>query len=92
MSGETSRAGTAERPLGDPSRENVIYEIITLVAEVKEGDPLSLRPVSEVVDPESIETLLTGSKTDVDIAFPYEGGYVRVDESRVWFEYDYDLP
>lgn len=92
MPGKTSRAGTAERSLGEPSRENVLYEIITLVAEVKEDDPLSLRPVSEVVDPESIETLLADSKTDVNIAFPYEDGYVRVDESTVQFEYDYDLP
>ncbi|MDS0293387.1 HalOD1 output domain-containing protein [Halogeometricum luteum] len=92
MPGKTSRAGTPERSLGEPSRENVLYEIITLVAEVKGCDPLSLRPVSEVVDPESLEALFTNSRTDVDVRFPYEGGHVEVDESSVRFEYDYDVP
>lgn len=92
MSGKPSRAGTMERSLGDPSRENALYEIVTLVAEVKGCDPLSLRPVSEVVDPDALETLLTNSNTDVDVRFWYEDGYVRVDESSVRFECDRDSP
>ena len=88
MSEETSRTGTAERALTDPSRENVVYQILSLVAEVNGCDLLSLRPVSEVVDPEALETLFASSRTDVDVRFPYEGGYVQVDESSVRFEYD----
>ena len=86
MQGKTSYTGTKERPIGEPSGEDVLYGILSHVAEVKGCDPLELRPLSEAVDPDAVETLLADSNANVDVGFPYEGGYVRVNESGVRFD------
>ncbi|MDS0295790.1 HalOD1 output domain-containing protein [Halogeometricum luteum] len=86
MSNDTTRADSDALPTDEPPREPLLHEIVSRVAAANDCEPLDLRPVSSVVDPEALEALFTTSETAVTVNFPYGGGLVRVSEAGVEFD------
>ncbi|MDS0297506.1 hypothetical protein NDI76_01960 [Halogeometricum sp. S1BR25-6] len=87
MTNDTTTADSDTLSTDKPPREPLLHDIVSRVAAANDCDPLDLRPVSEVVDPEALETLLVESDAAVTVRFPYEGGLVRVSEASVTFEF-----
>ncbi|SFR34044.1 HalOD1 output domain-containing protein [Halogeometricum limi] len=70
----------------DPSQEHVIHEIVSVVADVNDCDVMDLPPVSEVIDPDAVETVVQNPGANVVLGFEYAGGFVRVTSEGVVYE------
>ncbi|MDS0296417.1 HalOD1 output domain-containing protein [Halogeometricum luteum] len=86
MTKQTISDGPDGRSIPDLSYDELANEIVGVVAEAKGCDPTTLRPVSQVMDPEAADRILEHPNTGLSIAFEYEGGVVRVDNQEVKFE------
>jgi len=68
--------------MGDTS---VTYSVVKEVAEQKDVPPEELRPLSDVVDPEALDTLFTAAPgtghREGRVSFAYEGLSVTVDQN-----------
>jgi hypothetical protein len=68
--------------MGDTS---VTYEVVTEVAEQKDVPPEELRPLSDVVDPEALDTLFASAPgtdhREGRVSFAYEGLSVTIDQN-----------
>lgn len=76
-------AGSAEaefviRDTEAPSKMTVFAVAATTDSELDE-----LRPLQEVIDPESLDTAVGPTGSDLTVEFSYEGCTVRVDGDRV---------
>jgi hypothetical protein len=86
MTKQTTSTGPDGRQITDLSYDELASEIVGVVAETKDCDPTTLRPVSEVMDAEAADRVLENPNTSLSIAFEYEGGVVRMDNREVRFE------
>jgi hypothetical protein len=67
---------------GDSGEIDLAQRVVTTVAQAKGVDPTELRPLTEVVDPDSLDELADAARNDtVQIYFEYEGHRVTIDNA-----------
>ena len=59
------------------------FRVVRAVAATTGRDCEELRPLYDVVDPDALDELISGSAADLRVEFRYEGCHVRVDTERV---------
>lgn len=75
-----------DTPSSRISTENIMYEIVSMVAEAKNCEPTALRPIAEVMNTEAVEAVLSNPEVSISLGFEYEGGMVRVSEAGIEYE------
>ncbi|ELY49217.1 HalOD1 output domain-containing protein [Natronolimnohabitans innermongolicus] len=60
-----------------------VNAVIEAVAETTDSDPLDLPPLYDAVDPDALNTLITGAETNTRVQFQYAGFDVVVQDEEV---------
>lgn len=79
--GYDPRTGTYHARHDVGSAEPVYHTVVTAVAAVTGHRPTDLPPLSETLDPDALDTLITGQGSDVQVGFGYGGCAVTVDST-----------
>lgn len=65
-------------------QSSISHGVVTAVADAKDVDPVDLRPLHDVIDPDALEALFDetdGSRLRTGhVAFDYEGFLVQVED------------
>lgn len=71
-----------DSPNCEPPDGKLTTRIISELADQTDTDPFSLTPIAESIDPDALETLLTGSRgSDVRVTFRHGGYQITVDST-----------
>lgn len=65
----------------DVTEESIVVEILEAVAEEQGVDPMDLPPLAEMIDPESLERLVSTAVVDVEVSLALYGCRVSVDST-----------
>jgi hypothetical protein len=61
-------------------------EVVTVVADAKEVGPMELSPLYDVVDPDTIDSVMQHSDDSFELSFDYDGVRVVVTADEVVVE------
>jgi hypothetical protein len=72
----------------DPAVDPPSVAVVATVASIVEEDPLDLEPLSSVIDPDALDTMVrtssAGKRSGISLTFPYSGFEVSVrDDGQV---------
>lgn len=69
-----------------PYQTEPSLEIVTIVADAKDVDPMELPPLYDVVDPDTIDAVLASSDDSFEFSFDFAGVHVVVTADEVIVE------
>lgn len=70
---------TQESDGGRTDRKELAVEVVEVVADAKGVDPFDLGPLTEAIDPDALDALVSHAPGALRIEFEYEGRTVTVD-------------